>query len=95
MEKKCYIITYDLLAPGRDYDALYKAIRAYGTWGRITESCWVIVTSERPSTIRSNLALFMDANDRVFVARLTVPAAWKNTKADDEWVKRVLETFGQ
>ena len=36
------IISYDLCAPGRNYDALYKAIKAYGTWAHITESTWFV-----------------------------------------------------
>ena len=31
------IIEYDLCSPGRNYDELYKAIKAYGTWAHITE----------------------------------------------------------
>ena len=42
---KCYIISYDLMAPGKNYELLYNTIKSYGTWGKITESCWIIVTA--------------------------------------------------
>ena len=91
---KSYIIVYDLLKPGANYNELYEAIRAYGTWGKITESCWIIVTTDSAPTIRDNLSRYLDLNDRIFVSRLSVPAAWKNPKADDSWVKKNLEAFG-
>ena len=36
------IIEYDLRSPGRNYDELYKEIRSYDVWARITESTWFI-----------------------------------------------------
>lgn len=92
---KCYIISYDLMAPGKNYEALYNAIKSYGTWGKITESCWIVVSAFSAAVIRDQLSMYMDRNDRLFVSRLAIPAAWKNTKADDAWVKRILETYGQ
>lgn len=91
---KCYIIIYDLMAPGKNYELLYNTIKSYGTWGKITESCWIIVTSLPATAIRDRLSLCIDRNDRLFVSRLAMPAAWRNTKADDVWVKRILETYG-
>lgn len=91
---KCYIISYDLVSPGKNYEMLYNAIKAFGTWGKITESCWIIVSSLPAAVIRDRLAAYLDVNDRLFVSRLAMPAAWKNTKADDMWVKRILETYG-
>ena len=92
---KCYIISYDLMAPGKNYETLYSAIKSYGTWGKITESCWIVVSSFPATVIRDQLSMHIDRNDRLFVSRLAIPAAWKNTKADDAWVKRILETYGQ
>ena len=41
-----YIITYDLSKPGRNYDDLYQRIKSYGTWAKIAESSWAIVTDQ-------------------------------------------------
>ena len=41
-----YIISYDLRKPERNYEALYEAIKAYGTWAHINESLWAVVTSQ-------------------------------------------------
>lgn len=86
----CYIISYDLRKPGRNYDSLYAAIKAYGTWGKINESLWAIVTEQRAIQIRDNLKGHIDANDRLFVIKSGVEAAWLNSIADNDWLKKHL-----
>ena len=83
-----YIITYDLSAPGRNYDALYEGIKAYGTWGRITESSWAIVTSDTAATVRDNLSQVVDSNDKLFVGTLSAPwASWGLGKDIGDWLR--------
>ena len=41
------IIEYDLRQPGRDYEALYNAIKSYEAWAHVTESTWLIKTEDR------------------------------------------------
>ena len=84
------IIEYDLRAPGRNYNDLYKAIKAYGTWAHITESTWFIKTADSCSTVRDNLLAYLDGNDRLFVAELTGNAAWKNVICDSGFLKQNL-----
>ena len=55
------IIEYDLCSPGRNYDELYKAIKAYGTWAHITESTWFIKTNNTCVEVRDNLLAHMDS----------------------------------
>lgn len=78
---------YDLRTPGRDYQILYDAIKSYGVWGRITESCWAIVTSSSYIEIRNNLMNNIDKNDRLMVVRAGGEGAWLNAIADNEWLK--------
>lgn len=84
------IIEYDLRQPGRNYDALYDAIKNYGTWARITESTWFIKTTETCVQVRDKLSKQMDSNDRIFVGELSGTAAWKNTICDGEYLKENL-----
>lgn len=84
------IISYDLCAPGRNYDNLYKAIKAYGTWAHITESTWFVKTSDSPVQIRDNLLSYIDSNDRLFVGELTGAAAWSNVICKNEYLKENL-----
>lgn len=84
------IISYDLCAPGRNYDELYKAIKAYGTWARITESTWFIKTNSTCNQIRDNLISYMDGNDRLFVGELEGSAAWHNVICKSSFLKENL-----
>lgn len=86
---KCYIITYDL-RKFRNYDALYFAIKSYGTWGKITESTWAIVTNQSTAEIRNYLLNFIDNDDRLFVIKSGGEAAWQNTIAENHWLQQHL-----
>jgi hypothetical protein len=86
----CYIISYDLVSPGRNYDQLYGAIKSYTGWARINESVWAVVTEKTAVTIRDHLALYIDGNDRIFVLKSGVEAAWRNSICKNEWLKENL-----
>ena len=84
------IIEYDLRKPGRDYDALYEAIKSYGTWAHVTESTWFIKTDDSCVQVRDKLMQAMDSNDRLFVASLTGEAAWHNVICKSDFLKEQL-----
>ena len=84
------IISYDLCAPGRNYDDLRKAIKAYGIWAHITESTWFVKTESSCVEVRNNLLSYLDRNDCLFVAELTGAAAWNNVLCDDSFLKKEL-----
>lgn len=83
---KCYIISYDL-RKDRDYKSLYKAIRSYSKWAWITESTWAVVTNKSAISIRDHLAGVMDSDDRLFVVKSGVEAAWRNSRCKNKWLK--------
>ena len=82
----CHIISYDM-ASGGDYGALHEAIKAYGTWARITESTWAIVTASDTVTVRDALARYLPRGSRVFVVESGKNAAWNNVICASEWLK--------
>lgn len=84
------IIEYDLCSPGANYDALYEAIKSFGTWAHITESTWFVKTDSTYVQIRDKLLAEMDANDRLFVAELTGAAAWHNVICSNEFLSKHL-----
>lgn len=86
----CYIISYDLRNPGRNYDKLYEAIKAYGTWAHINESLWAVVTSQTAVQVRDNLLQHIDSNDRIFIIKSGTEAAWRNAICKTEWLKENL-----
>ena len=90
MNRHCFIIMYDLRAPGRNYEQLYQAIKSYGTWGKLTESSWAIVSDQTVENIRNFLLNFIDSNDRLMVILSGKSAAWQNMMADNNWLKQNL-----
>ncbi len=86
-----HIITYDLSAPGRNYDELYKRIKAYGDWAHITESSWAVKTADTAVAVRDNLWGAMDNNDKLLVAQLSGNAAWEGLgKKIGDWLLRPM-----
>ena len=71
-----YIITYDLSAPGRNYNDLYARIKSYGSFALITESTWAINTWQTADSVCTYLRGAMDGNDKLFVGTLSSPAYW-------------------
>lgn len=86
MKQHCYIISYDLCQPGRDYDTLYQALRSFPYWGKITESTWAVVTSKTAVEIRDFLSNYIDSNDRLIVILSGRSAAWTHLLASNAWV---------
>lgn len=84
------IIEYDLKKPGRDYESLYEAIKAYPVRAHITESTWFVKTDDTCVQVRDALKEKVDSNDRIFVATLTGEAAWSNLICKSEYLKENL-----
>ena len=70
------IVTYDLRAPGKNYNCLYEKIKSYTAWAHIQESVWYISTPDSCVSVRDHLKTEIDSNDSLFVAELTGSAAW-------------------
>lgn len=73
-----FIITYDLIAPDKDYQSLYDAIESYKEYTHPLESIWFVRTSSSSRDIRDYLKSYLDSNDKLFVAKI------------DEWASRNL-----
>lgn len=68
---RTYLVTYDLMRPGKDYPALFNAIKsaaAAGGWAHPLDSFWLINTGLTGAQLRDYLLRFIDRNDRIFVA---------------------------
>jgi len=84
-----YIISYDL-RNNRNYDRLYEAIKSYGTWAKITESTWAVKTDSSAVAVRDHLGSILDSDDRIFVIKSGVEAAWRNAIGKNSWLKENL-----
>ena len=91
MEQHCYIISYDLCQPGRNYEQLYQALRSFPNWGKMTESTWAIVSSKTCVEIRDFLCRYIDSNDRLVVISSGRSAAWTRLLANNEWLMENLK----
>jgi len=85
----CHIINYDL-NKSKGYESLFEAIKSYGTWAKILESCWAIVTTQSAEQVRDHLLTVMDSDDGIFVVKSGKEAAWKNVECSDDWLKKNL-----
>lgn len=74
-----FLINYDLCSPGQNYTDLVNAIQSYGSWARISGSCWVIQTNKTAVEIRNHLMEFIDQNDSLFVCDFNKWASWNIT----------------
>lgn len=84
------VISYDIKQDGLEssvYSALYDAIKAYGIWAHITESCWAIKTECSAVAVRDSLLKLLRPTDRLFVVQTAHIAAWNNTLCRNSWLK--------
>lgn len=87
----CYAVTYDLRAPGRDYNDLYDRIKRIGDWCHPVESTWLVVSGQDSEYIRKQLKPALDENDKLIVLKLTGQAAWRGlADSESSCLKRVL-----
>jgi hypothetical protein len=77
-----YLISYDLLAPGKDYKPLWKALTDIGAV-RVLDSEWVANrTNTSPLGLANYCTQFMDANDRILVTEMPDNYAYRSLLAD-------------
>ncbi len=73
-----YLISYDLMAPGKDYSELWTALRQINAV-RVLDSQWV---TNRANTTPLGIANYclkhMDSNDRILVAEMPDNYGHKN-----------------
>lgn len=81
-----YLINYDLHTPGKDYSALIDAIKSYGSWAKICESCWAIKANSICADIRSYLKKYIDTNDRLFVCAFSNWASYNLPQDVVDWL---------
>jgi hypothetical protein len=86
-----FVVSYDLKAPGKDYESLIKHLKSYRTWWHHLDSTWFIVSADDTTTIRDACRAHMDANDRVVVAAAGPAGAWAGipTRGSD-WLMKNL-----
>lgn len=82
-----YIITYDLHAPGQNYEALKERIKSYPRWAKLMRSTWSVVTPETVEQIRDHLKPALDGNDKLLVGVLGRSAWYGLSSKVTKWLK--------
>lgn len=70
MDKKLYLISYDLRNPDRNYEELYSGIKSFGYWWHQSGSVWMLVSDKSSTDVRNYLSQYIDKNDKLFVAQI-------------------------
>lgn len=85
-ELHCFIVSYDLCQPNRDYNELYAALKRFPNWGKLTESTWAVVSNATVVEIRDYLMRYIDSDDRLIVVKGGQSAAWNRLMAKNQWL---------
>lgn len=87
-----YIVTFDLQNKSRNYVALVDLIKGYNYYARLGESSFLISTSQSPVEVRTKLKQELDNGDKLFIGKITAPAAWTNMSGSvSDWIKKQLK----
>lgn len=70
-----YLVSYDLLRPGQNYDGLINAIKQLGG-KRVLLSAWAFYSTATAVQLRDHLRQFIDQNDRLLVTGINGWASW-------------------
>jgi len=86
------LVTYDLIAPGRNYDPLWSFLESHSYWAKPVRSVYLIKTTQGAESFRNSVQTHIDSNDKVFVVNVTSDeAAWVNLgDTVSKWIKSNL-----
>jgi hypothetical protein len=77
---------------GEDYENFMNAIVKHEGCCKVTDSCWVVSTTESPKQIRDNLLQYLDSKDRLFVANLEKGSgAWSRISESSDILQNILK----
>lgn len=84
-----FLISYDLISPGKDYSRLTTALTQAGAQ-RVLLSTWAMSADNSARGIRDWLKQFVDENDRLAVTQITSTtyATWNAMEPGKTWLDR-------
>lgn len=74
-----YLVSYDLMVPGKNYDSLWSALGQLGA-KRVLESEWLLIHRATANEVWSALRQHVDNNDRLWVSEVTQNMQWSGGK---------------
>lgn len=72
-------ISYDLNAPGQNYERVISAIKSTGSWAKVQKSFWYVSSELTAEQVLARVWAVMDPTDSLIVINVTRQnAAWQN-----------------
>lgn len=89
---KCYIVTFDVADVAVQQKVRERLKTTYGQWCPVHAHCWAIMSDQKAVQIRDHLTELLGPQDRLFVVRSGVEAAWRNSygSRNNKWLKKYL-----
>ena len=83
------LISYDLVAPGRNYQPVYDYMEGFSDRMKPLQTVYLVQTSKSAKQVRDDLQNLVDANDKVLViqASTTVWATY-NLPNTAKWLEK-------
>ncbi|MCD1258017.1 hypothetical protein B5M42_004070 [Paenibacillus athensensis] len=83
-----YLVTYELVAPGKHHKKVEEAIAACGACTNPTASTWIVQSKYSAELLCDYIRVPMDDNDKLVVYRLTDECAWHNLDSEvNDWIE--------
>lgn len=90
-----YIVSYDLLSLGQRYDELISKIKESPAWARLGGSTYLVESTKSATELRDDYKSFLDENDKIYVGKVSAPAAWHGMPHDvSDWIISKLRENG-
>lgn len=75
-------ISYDLNAPGQNYERVIAAIKSTGSWAKVQKSFWYVSSELTAEQVLARVWTVMDPTDSLIVVNVTRQhAVWQNLSA--------------
>lgn len=87
-------VSYDLYAPGQDYEKVIAAVKELGGWAKIHKSFWYVNSTYTAAQACAHVWAVMDTNDSLYVVDASNnTAAWQNLS--DEVADFIKDRWGK
>lgn len=84
---KVLIISYELTNPAVSHEPLVQRIKSLGSWARLTNSSYLLLTQYDPVQVRDHLCQVMHTGDKIYVGVGSSPSAWTGMPNDvSQWI---------
>jgi predicted transcriptional regulator len=87
---KSYVVSLELTNGLKNYSDLTKVLKSFRAKSVINESVWVLMTEQSAIELRDHLKQFLQSQDRIFILKSGVVAAWLNPACGHDWLRENL-----